>query len=78
MCENGKIIPHPYECSRFIKCGEYEQQNIILSCKEPTLFNQITLACDFAHNVVCKTYYYVTRPNYISLPNLPSKTGLFF
>ncbi|RNA44845.1 hypothetical protein BpHYR1_009775, partial [Brachionus plicatilis] len=60
-CVPNKVIPHPTDCGRFIKCGYTDNTNIVLNCTYPTLFNRRILDCDRPQNVFCQTYNFVPR-----------------
>ena len=36
---NTAFIPHPTDCSKYIKCGQDIEPNVILSCNAPFLYN---------------------------------------
>lgn len=61
-CTQGSVIPHPTDCSSFIKCGFNDVDNVILQCKYPTLYNTRTGQCDFPANVACRMFTWVARP----------------
>ena len=76
----GKMFfPHPTDCSKLIKCERVENTDfydeIIQTCPGGTLFNPDLQVCDWAHNVVCKTYTYVTelKTTTTAVPALPGK-----
>lgn len=71
-CTPNKVIPHPSDCGKFIKCGQTDQENIILNCTYPTLFNRRKLDCDKPQNVFCQVYNFVPREENI-LDNIQNK-----
>lgn len=60
-CLPNKVVPHPTDCGRFIKCGITDRNNIVLNCTYPTLFNRRTLDCDKPQNVFCQSYNLIPR-----------------
>lgn len=60
-CSPNKIIPHPIDCGKFIKCGQTDKDNFVLNCTYPTLFNRRKLDCDKPENVFCQVYNFIPR-----------------
>lgn len=76
-CTPGWVIPHPTDCSSFIKCGFNDVDNFMLQCTYPTLFNRNTLRCDMPGNVKCAVFRWVARP-YIPMNEFIPKGDLIF
>lgn len=72
VCKHGNVVPHPTDCSSFIKCGFNDVDNVFLQCQYPTLYNFRTLDCDLPHRVTCYMYNFVPRA-YVHRPELSSK-----
>lgn len=61
-CSPNAVIPHPTNCSMFIKCdATNDTLNIVLNCTYPTLFNVRSLDCDMPQNVMCGKYNLLPR-----------------
>lgn len=50
-CSMPGLIPHPYDCSKFINCEN--DKAYVQNCAPGTLFNRILKICDFARKVNC-------------------------
>jgi hypothetical protein len=61
---NVNIVPHPTDCNKFIRCEQignttsYTER--VETCPGGLNFNPDLKVCDWAQNVVCRTYSYAT------------------
>lgn len=58
LCQPGdKILPHPTDCNRFIKCSINETtgelKDTIITCPEPFLFDKTINNCNWPSKVTC-------------------------